>query len=74
MHFELQVNELSQEEMMLFAFKSPYDAFFNIQEYFTPYYQMGALAQEVTGKKRQWQETVIRDLENKEVRNLIENG
>ena len=51
------MTEISQEEMMLFGFKSPFDTFHKTKKYFTPFYDLWTNVSEIMLKKRQWLES-----------------
>ena len=58
--------------MMLFGFKSPYDQFTQMREFFTPYYELWTSATEFIKKKREWSEKPIAQVDHKKVRTTVE--
>jgi hypothetical protein len=48
--------ETTQEEMMLFGFKSNFDHFQKIKDFYQPYYELWTMVSEVMVKKRKWLE------------------
>ena len=50
--YEEQMLEISQEEMMLFGYKSGFDAFLKIKKFFSPFYELWTNVNDVMVKKR----------------------
>lgn len=46
------MQEISQEEMMLFGYKSGYECFYRIKKFFMPFYELWTNVNEIMVKKR----------------------
>jgi septation ring formation regulator EzrA len=51
------MQELSQEEMLLYGFKSPSYSFTLAKDFFEPYFQLWSTGSDLLNKKRSWMET-----------------
>ena len=63
--------EISQEEMMLFGFKSTFDTFHRVKKYYLPFYELWTNVSEIMVKKRQWLESSLSNIDPDEVDSMI---
>ena len=68
------MNEISQEEMMLFGYKSGFEMFYKIKKFFTPFYELWTNVNEIMVKKRQWMECPLNAIDPDEVDAMIKSS
>lgn len=72
--FEEQMIEISQEEMMLFGFKSNFDAFHRVKKFYAPFYELWTNVSEIVVRKRQWLESALASIDPDEVDAMIKQS
>ena len=66
--------EISDEEMMLFNYKTNYDNFIKIKKYFSPFYELWTNVNEIMLKKIQWMEQPLFNIDPDEVDGMIKQS
>lgn len=63
--------EISQEEMMLFGFKTTFEVFLRVKKFFEPYYELWTSISELMVNKRRWLESPLSHIDPEEVGTII---
>ncbi len=58
---------------MLFGFKSNFDHFQKIKDFYQPYYELWTMVSEVMVKKRKWLEAQITQIDATEVETMLKS-
>ena len=66
--------EISDEEMKLFQFKSPFESFHRVKKYFSPFYELWTNVSDIMVKKRQWLESQLASIDPDEVDAMIKQS
>ena len=72
--YEEQMIEISQEEMMLFGFKSNFDTFHRVKKFYAPFYELWTNVSEIVVRKRQWLESALANIDPDEVDAMIKQS